>query len=320
MITTFSITAMPHKSNIRCIIFCQDDRNPSVVWVKIKVRCQYLMIQVVIWRNLCYNSWSLEYFREEGFQEKEEKIMSRTKQKPLGMRMGESVFCVGYLIFAVIAGLVFVRRVLAGDVPPELWISCAVMTFLLGAGDAFHLVPRILINVRGEADSGPAADRQAFWLGLGNLISSVTMTLFYIVFFFAVHFLADRYETDVISSAAGVWNDWLLRMMVVLAILRILLCPHPGNNWFRRGGSQNWGILRNIPFVGIGILTVINLLAKRRMFPGPYLLLAVLVVVSFICYMLVVLYAKKKPMMGMMMIPKTICYIWIIGVFLQAGA
>lgn len=46
------------------------------------------------------------------------------------------------------------------------------------------------------------------------------------------------------------------------------------------------------------------------------LLLAVLVAVSFVCYMIVVLGARKKPMLGMMMIPKTICYIWMIALFL----
>ena len=30
-----------------------------------------------------------------------------TKQKPLGMRIGESVFCAGYLVFALVAGIIF---------------------------------------------------------------------------------------------------------------------------------------------------------------------------------------------------------------------
>ena len=41
--------------------------------------------------------------------------------------------------------------------------------------------------------------------------------------------------------------------------------------------------------------------------------LALLVALSFACYMGVVLYAHEKPMMGMLMIPKTICYICLIA-------
>ena len=81
--------------------------------------------------------------------------------------------------------------------------------------------------------------------------------------------------------------------------------------WFRREGSRRWGILRNIPF-----LAVLNLFLKSAAFGSPYLLLAVLVTLSFLCYMPVVLFSGKNPMVGMLMIPKTICYILIILVFL----
>lgn len=70
---------------------------------------------------------------------------------------------------------------------PE-WMCCALMTLLLGGGDAIHLVPRILLNIRGEASGSAGEKRDALFLGLGNLVSSVTMTLFYIIFFLAVYY------------------------------------------------------------------------------------------------------------------------------------
>ena len=33
---------------------------------------------------------------------------------------------------------------------------------------------------------------------------------------------------------------------------------------------------------------------------------------SFVCYLPVTVWAKKKPMIGMLMIPKTCMYIWMI--------
>jgi len=65
--------------------------------------------------------------------------------------------------------------------------------------------------------------------------------------------------------------------------------------------------------VAMGVITVLYLLVWYQEW-----LLAALVTLSFACYMGVVLYAKEKPMMGMLMIPKTICYIWMIIIFLSA--
>ena len=58
-------------------------------------------------------------------------------------------------------------------------------------------------------------------------------------------------------------------------------------------------------------MTVIYLVALYRQW-----LLAVLVTVSFACYMVTVMGVKKNPKLGMMMIPKTVCYIWMIAYFL----
>ena len=201
------------------------------------------------------------------------------KNKPLGMRIGESVFCIGYLLFVSAAACVFLKR---GNALGSL------MTLLLGGGDAFHLIPRILGNIRGEKDN------DAFWLGLGNLVSSITMTVFYVI----LYLVMDRKYA---------LSESIYYVLLVLCAIRILLCLMPQNNWFAHAGNPKWGIIRNVPFVIMGIITVAYL------FGCGETLMAVLVTVSFICYMLVVLLAHKKPMMGMMMIPKTICYIWMIA-------
>ena len=106
------------------------------------------------------------------------------REKPLAMRRGESVFCAVYLIFALVAGLrfAFAARHGAG----ELASTLARMTLLLGCGDAFHLVPRILNNLAGAPKSKREENRRTFWLGLGNLVSSITMTIFYVLLFDAM--------------------------------------------------------------------------------------------------------------------------------------
>ncbi len=232
-------------------------------------------------------------------------MSSNQKEKPLGMRIGENVFCIGYLVFALVAGIVFITRAAAtGD---SFYKICAVMTLLLGGGDAFHLIPRILINFKGSTADSEEIRKRDFWLGLGNLISSVTMTVFYLFFFTA---LAVKHGGNDISSVTGSKFTVLL-ILVVLSVVRVALCVFPQNHWFTRDKETKWGLYRNIPFVIMGVVTVGYLIV----FYGEWLL-AVLVTVSFACYMIVVLGAGKKPILGMMMIPKTICYIWMIAFFM----
>lgn len=222
------------------------------------------------------------------------------KQKPMGMRMGESVFCAGYLVFALVVGIIFLSA--RAGAYPAYATTCGVMTLLLGAGDAFHLVPRILSNVRGETDDADELRRRAFWLGLGNLVSSITMTIFYILLFDAM-----ALEPHV-GGTVHPGHDLVRGLLLVLAAARVALCLMPQNRWFTREGNQTWGIIRNIPFVVMGVITVGYLVAWYQEW-----VLAVLVLLSFACYLGVVLLAHKKPMMGMFMIPKTVCYIVLIA-------
>lgn len=41
------------------------------------------------------------------------------------------------------------------------------------------------------------------------------------------------------------------------------------------------------------------------------------IILSFGCYIPVTLFSKKKPMVGLLMIPKTCAYMWMIAMGLQ---
>jgi hypothetical protein len=81
-------------------------------------------------------------------------------------------------------------------------------------------------------------------------------------------------------------------------------------------GNKQWALIRNIPFLIVGLISVVNMVGYYICNGSPNLYLAVLIILSFVFYMIVVLHAKTKPMLGMLMIPKTICYILVICVFL----
>ena len=52
-----------------------------------------------------------------------------------------------------------------------------IMALILGFGDMFHLIPRIL----GHLTTG--LDDYVFYLGLGSAITSATMTVFYLLLY-----------------------------------------------------------------------------------------------------------------------------------------
>ena len=171
---------------------------------------------------------------------------------------------------------------------------------ILGCGDAFHLVPRVL-NYFIESDF-------TAWLGFGKLVTSITMTFFYMLIFFLHTKLFTWEEGKKKSMAICLW---------LLTACRIFICFLPGNHWLTGEGSVLWGCLRNIPFIAIGLLIVIIYFKTRRENP-LFKRMWLYVSLSFLFYIPVAVFASLLPLLGMLMLPKTVCYMLILGIFLKA--
>ncbi len=211
------------------------------------------------------------------------------------MKYGESTFDIIYLLFAIISGIVILAKRRNAI---ENLMGCAA--FILGIGDACHLVPRIL-NYFLEGDF-------TAWLGLGKLITSITMTIFYLLMFYLHTKLFNWSDKEKKSVIICLWS---------LTICRIFICLMPGNHWLTGEGSVLWGCLRNIPFISIGILIVIMYFKTRRENP-IFRRMWLYVSLSFLFYIPVAIFAPLLPMLGMLMLPKTVCYMLMLGVFLKA--
>lgn len=224
----------------------------------------------------------------------------------MGMRIGESVFCLGYLLFDLIAGILFLIN---GS--EHLFLLYGVMTLLLGFGDAFHLVPRVVKHVKGDSE------RVRWWMELGLAITSVTMTVYYILLFYIWKEM--YYNTVFISKnetgLAGMQHI-LLPVSILIwgtALARMIICLLPQNNWFQ-GGNQKLSLCRNILFAVTGGIEVVLFFALG----GTYgIAMAICITLSFLFYIPVTLYAKENPKIGMLMIPKTIMYMIMIGLGLS---
>lgn len=198
----------------------------------------------------------------------------------------EAAFSAFYLIFTGIVGL----RILKQSENRTQIRLYGIMTLVLVFGDAFHLVPRIM------AAMNPGGDYSVS-LGIGKMITSITMTLFYLILYGVYE---TRYEK----------RSTLLRIaLATLAAIRIALCFMPQNDW-TGSAPVIWGIYRNIPFVIIGVIMIALYYIQRRDKPFRWMWLAILL--SFAFYMPVVLWADVNPMIGMLMMPKTCMYIWIV--------
>ncbi len=208
------------------------------------------------------------------------------------MKYGESAFDLCYLLFAILSGCVILRRARNAT---ERRMGLAAL--ILGCGDAFHLIPRVL-NYFVSADWTAA-------LGIGKLITSITMTVFYVLMY---------------DIWCGVYSEKKRRTIVlfvwVCTILRVILCLFPQNRWLENSSDMIWGIIRNVPFVVLGA-GIVLLYWLRRAENRRFRFVWLYVLLSFLFYIPVAVGAGLLPMLGMLMLPKTVCYILLIVVFLR---
>lgn len=206
------------------------------------------------------------------------------------MKWGESSFDIAYLVIAVVLGIMMISKS-----KNKLGKMMGITTLVLGCGDAFHLVPRVL-NYFVDYDF-------TMYLGVGKLVTSITMTVFYIFMYYIYLENYDVKENKVVTYS--IWG---------LSLVRVILCLFPQNNWLTDSSLLMWDILRNIPFIILGGLIVVLYFKKKnedKIFKNVYLL----VTLSFLFYIPVVVGTGAIPMLGMLMLPKTICYVLIMFVF-----
>lgn len=209
----------------------------------------------------------------------------------------ETLFDAVYLTLVIAIGLRMIRSS-QGNRQFRLF---GIMAVVLGAGDAFHLIPRAVALCTTGLEHYTAA------LGLGKWITSITMTIFYVLLYYVWR---QRYH---ITGRGG-----LTAAVYVLAGLRILLCMMPQNQWLSADVPLSWGIYRNIPFALLGmVIIVLFYRSAREQGDRAFGWMWLTIVLSFGFYIPVVLWADTIPMIGMLMIPKTCAYVWtvLIGYF-----
>ena len=209
----------------------------------------------------------------------------------------ETAFDAVYLVSVITIGILMIRGC-KGNSQFKLFGWMAVV---LGVGDSFHLIPRAL------ALCTTGLEHFTVPLGLGKWITSVTMTIFYVLLYYVWR---QRYQVKGQHSITAA--------VYALAGIRIILCMMPQNQWLQAESPLSWGIYRNIPFALLGLIIILLFYrsAKERN-DHAFCWMWLTIVLSFGFYIPVVLLADKIPLIGMLMIPKTCAYVWtvLIGYF-----
>lgn len=204
----------------------------------------------------------------------------------------ETLFDAVYLITVITMGI---RMIVKSNGNRECRLF-GIMAVVLGAGDSFHLVPRAVALCTTGLENFTTA------LGAGKFITSITMTIFYVILYYVWR---TRYG---IKGQKGITVA-----VYLLSALRIVLCLFPQNKWLSAESSLSWGIYRNIPFALLGLVVIILFYKSAREHQDKaFQYMWLTIVLSFGFYIPVVLWADTIPMIGMLMIPKTCAYVWTI--------
>ncbi len=223
--------------------------------------------------------------------------MKENNYKPQMPDVMEAIFDAAYLIFDLVAAMLF----FIFSKGNTLFVLYGVLTLTLCGGDAFHLVPRIIRAVQGSSDK---IKRQ---LGIGLQVSSITMTVFYIILMYIWKLTFPEIALPVAIQAV-IW---------ISAVIRIVICMFPQNNWCTDEGNMKLSIIRNAVFAVTGIGIIILYLISGNTYGYHMTRMAAAIIISFGCYLPVTLFSKTKPKVGLLMIPKTCAYMWIIAMGLQ---
>lgn len=204
----------------------------------------------------------------------------------------ETIFDIVYLSTVITLGVIMIKK--SGD--NKQYKLFGLMAVLLGSGDAFHLVPRAYALLTTGLEANAAA------LGIGKLVTSITMTIFYVILY---TIWTKRYN---FTQSKG-----LNIAIYSLAIIRVALCLFPQNDWLNYHAPVSWGIYRNIPFAIMGVIIVWLFFKQTRKHNDQSLrFMWLAITLSFGFYIPVVLWANTINWIGILMIPKTLAYVWVV--------
>ena len=214
----------------------------------------------------------------------------------------ETVFNICYLIVVwwLVIAMIYRRELV--DAKDQRVASLIMWAFfLLGLGDIGHVGFRVVAFSLGGLDAAIGLfGREIKIAPMGALATAITFTFFYVVL---IMIWRERFD-----KSYGVLGN----LLFVLAAVRLIIMALPANNWNSLQPPHEWSIIRNIPLMLMQLGSA-YLIMRDGLREGDktFVWMAIMVIVSFICYAPVIFLQQRVPLIGMLMIPKTIAYLVI---------
>ncbi len=172
---------------------------------------------------------------------------------------------------------------------------------LLAIGDAGHVGFRVLAYALGGLEATPVVLGTPLSLvGLGALATAVTVTFFYVL------------VLDVWRVRFHRRYGWFEYLLLTAASVRLLVMMLPQNAWDSVVPPQPWSTIRNIPLMVLGLGAAYLIVRDARAaHDRTFTWIGAMILVSYACYTPVIFFVQQNPLVGMLMIPKTLAYVAI---------
>jgi len=206
----------------------------------------------------------------------------------------EVTFYLLYLAIIISVGIVMVRRCHRGAAR-QYWLF-AVAAIMLGVGDACYLLPRSYALSIGKLEVNTLVT------GIGLLIAILTHAAFYIMLY---HVARIRYDMQ--------GHHILTLLAYLFAALTFFLHSLPQNNWLTNSPPWLLGVIRNIPYVALGLLDILVYYRESTIHnDGHFRFMASAIACNYGCYIPVVVWVAFAPSLWVLMIPQACTFLWII--------
>lgn len=172
---------------------------------------------------------------------------------------------------------------------------------LLALGDTGHVGFRVWAYSLGDITSRISIFNTEIMIkGVGTLMTAYTITIFYMLLINIWH---ERF---------GKKNPILYYILQGIAVFRLIIMAFPQNQWNNITMSYTWSMYRNIPLLIIGFVLVV-LMIKDAVKNKDIIFkkLGIYIIISYLFYMPVIFWVRDIPMLGMLMMPKTIAYLFM---------
>lgn len=213
----------------------------------------------------------------------------------------EIIFDVLYLVTIwTLVGYMWKKRNRLSQSVQKIGFLFIVSFFLLALGDTGHVGFRVIAYATGGLEENPLL------VGLGALATAITVTFFYML-------IAEIWRLRFDKDKTILW--WSL---IIVGVIRLIIMVSPSNDWTSVVPPFGWSLARNIPLMIQGIVVASLLLLDGKRQDDKFSInIAIMIFISYACYIPVILFVQQIPMLGMLMIPKTLAYVAVALIALR---